>query len=83
MGIAPVVSDLGMLPELVDDGVNGYVVKPEENALAEKILDLLSNEEKRRTFGIKAKEKAQSNWSYKIQASTLIHCYEKLLVSRT
>ena len=82
MGIAPVVSDLGMLPELVDDGVNGYVVKPEENVLAEKILYLLSNEEKRRTFGIKAKEKAQSNWSYKIQASTLIHFYKKLLDSK-
>ena len=66
-----------MLPEFVDDGVNGFVVKPEEDALAEKIIELLSNKEKRQGFGIRAKETAQTRWSYKEQASTLIHFYKR------
>jgi glycosyltransferase involved in cell wall biosynthesis len=79
MGIPPIVSDLGMLSEFVDDGVNGFVVKPEEDVLAEKIIELLANKEKRQCFGITAEETAQTRWSYKKQASTLIHFYEKIL----
>jgi glycosyltransferase involved in cell wall biosynthesis len=82
MGIPPVVSDRGMLPELVDDGVSGFVVRQDEKALAEKMLDLLSHEEKRKAFGVKAKETAQNKWSYKKQALVLIHFYENLLDSR-
>jgi glycosyltransferase involved in cell wall biosynthesis len=47
MGVPPVVSDLGMLSELVDDGINGFVVRPQEQILAEKMIDLLLDEEKR------------------------------------
>jgi glycosyltransferase involved in cell wall biosynthesis len=79
MGVPPVVSDLGMLPELVDDGINGFVVKPQENVLAEKIIELLLDEEKRQTFGKNAKETAQSKWSYKNQALTLMNFYKELL----
>ena len=51
MGVPSVVSDLGMLPELVDDGINGFVVKPQEHILAENIIELLLDEEKRQIFG--------------------------------
>jgi glycosyltransferase involved in cell wall biosynthesis len=79
MGVPPVVSDLGMLPELVDDGINGFVVKPQEDVLAEKIIELLLDKEKRQIFGKNAKETAQSKWSYKNQAVTLMNLYKKLL----
>jgi glycosyltransferase involved in cell wall biosynthesis len=82
MGVTPVVSNLGMLPELVDDGINGFVVKPQENILAEKIIELLSDEEKRQTFGKNAKETAQNKWIYKNQAVTLMNCYQELFDSR-
>ncbi len=82
LGIPPVVSDKGMLPELVEDGVNGYVVRLDEQALAEKILDLVLDEKKRQAFGRKAKEKALTKWSYAEQASTLKRFYEKLLDSK-
>ena len=79
LGIPPVVSDRGMLPELVDDGATGFVVKPEAPVLAERLLDLLSNDEQRRSMGAKAREKAHTCWSYKAQAQTLLQFYETLL----
>lgn len=82
LGIPSIVSDQGMLPELVDDGVNGFVVKLDENALAEKMIELVLNDGKRRAFGEKAQEKARTRWTYREQASTLMRFYDKLLQSR-
>jgi L-malate glycosyltransferase len=82
LGVPPVVSDLGMLPELVDDGINGFVVKKQENILAEKIIELLSDEDKRQSFGNKAKEKALNKWIYKNQAVALMKFYKELLDSQ-
>jgi glycosyltransferase involved in cell wall biosynthesis len=79
MGVPPVVSDLGMLSELVDDGINGFVVKPQEDVFAEKIIELLLDKEKRQTFGENAKETAQSKWSYKNQAVIMMNIYKEFL----
>ena len=79
MGVPPVVSDLGMLSELVDDGINGFVVKLQEDVLAEKIIELLLDKEKRQTFGKNAKETAQNKWSYKNQALILMNSYKEFL----
>ncbi len=79
IGVPSVVSDLGMLPELVDDGINGFVVKPQEHILAENIIELLSDEKKRQIFGKDAKETAQSKWNYKNQAVTMMNFYKELL----
>lgn len=47
-----IVSDVGGLPEVVQDGVIGYIVSPKDvDALAEKIQTLLLNSEKRRSMG--------------------------------
>jgi glycosyltransferase involved in cell wall biosynthesis len=63
----------------VDDGINGFVVKPQEDVLAEKIVDLLLDKEKRQIFGKNAKETAQSKWSYKNQAVILMNIYKEFL----
>ena len=49
----PVVATrVGGVPEIVEDGVNGYLVpRMDPRALAEKIDVLLEDEEKRRAFG--------------------------------
>ena len=49
----PVVATrVGGVPEIVEDGVNGYLVpRMEPEALAERIDALLEDEERRRTFG--------------------------------
>lgn len=79
MGVPAIVSDLGMLPELVKDGVTGFSVPPDEKVLAEKMEILLANNEKRKTFGEAAAAYARSNWEYRAQAQTAKEFYEKIL----
>ena len=79
MGKPAIVSDAGMLPELVEDGKTGFVVKPDERELAEKMAVILLDDEKRKTFGINAKQTAIDKWNYSIQAQKMKEFYEKLL----
>jgi glycosyltransferase involved in cell wall biosynthesis len=79
MGKTAVVSDRGMLPELVSDGVTGFVVGSDENQLADRIEEILKDEAKKRTFESNAKRFALEEWSYTTQAQRLISFYEKLL----
>lgn len=79
MGKPAIVSDMGMLPELVQDGVNGFVVKPEEADLADKMETILLDEQKRDAFRLNAKQTAIDEWSYVKQAQKIRSFYEKLL----
>jgi glycosyltransferase involved in cell wall biosynthesis len=79
MGKPVIVSDSGMLPEMVEDGVSGYVVKWDENDLATKMEATLFDEQKRKTFGINAKQTAIDKWNYSIQAQKMKEFYERLL----
>ncbi len=77
MGKPAIVSDRGMLPELVKDGVNGYVVS-DERQLAARIEELC--EEKRRMlFGAEARKTAVEEWDYRTQARQLITFYGRLM----
>jgi glycosyltransferase involved in cell wall biosynthesis len=79
MGKPAIVSDMGMLPELVEDGENGYIVKLDEHELAAKMEAVLSDEERRKTFGIKAEQTAIEKWNFNTQAQVMKAFYEKLL----
>ncbi|HPP06005.1 MAG TPA: glycosyltransferase family 4 protein [Syntrophorhabdaceae bacterium] len=78
MAVPAVVSDSGMLPELVKDGVDGYVVL-DEYELSEKVIMILKNDELRHNLGAMAKQKAIDEWDYKKQAKRLLDFYERLL----
>ncbi|HPU29202.1 MAG TPA: glycosyltransferase family 4 protein, partial [Syntrophorhabdaceae bacterium] len=79
MGVPAVVSDAGMLPELVKDGIDGFVISTDEYELAEKITMILKNEELRNRLGAMAKQKAIIEWDYLKQAKTILDFYERLL----
>ncbi|MCX7857631.1 MAG: glycosyltransferase family 4 protein [Deltaproteobacteria bacterium] len=79
MGKPAIVSDNGMLPELVKDGETGFVVEENHEILAERMIFLIQNEELRRKMGTNAQEYAIKNWSYENQARVLIQFYQKLL----
>ncbi|MCX7966434.1 MAG: glycosyltransferase family 4 protein [Syntrophorhabdaceae bacterium] len=79
MGVPAVVSDLGMLPELVDDGINGFVVDSNEENLAEKLLWILKNDDLRNKLGTNAKNKAINEWDYAKQAKIILDFYDRLL----
>lgn len=79
MGKPAVVSDRGMLPELVEDGKSGFVVKADPHDLAEKMTTLLADDGKRDAFGKHAARYALENWTYAAQADAMARFYEKLL----
>ncbi len=78
MGKPVITSDRGVLPELVNDGVNGIVIKEKPETLADAILKLVSNKEMRVQLGKAAKEKAENLFDLDFQASTVDQFYRKL-----
>ncbi|OPY66933.1 MAG: Spore coat protein SA [Syntrophorhabdaceae bacterium PtaU1.Bin034] len=78
MGRPAIVSDRGMLPELVKDGVSGYVVS-DEHKLADRMARVLSDEGLRARLGEAARKIAVEEWNYETQAKKLINFYEKIL----
>jgi glycosyltransferase involved in cell wall biosynthesis len=61
----PVVSTpVGGIPDAIEDGVEGFLVEPGNvDGLAERIMQLLGNEELRRAMGIAAWTRAQRDFS--------------------
>lgn len=63
-GVSPVVTDVGGNPSIVDDNINGMVVKPKHvNQIAESLLTLLTDEKTRIKFGKAASGKIISKYS--------------------
>lgn len=59
-GKPAIVARTGSLPELVNDGVDGYVTSVADvDSLAERMYELATNDELRCRMSIKAKEKAE------------------------
>ena len=63
-GVPVVASNAGGIPEIVVDGETGFLVPPlDPDALAEKIILLLKNEDLRRRFGQAARARFESIFS--------------------
>lgn len=77
---APVIgTQLGSLPEVVEDGVTGFLVpagKPE--ALREKMEFLMSHPEKAVSMGIEARKRAVDRYTWKHVAQRCIKAYSEL-----
>jgi len=75
-----IVSDVGSLPENVDHGVTGYIVPPRDSKkLAEVIIDLLINDEKRKKMGENAYKKTKEELSWEKIARQTVEVYKKAL----
>ena len=78
-----IVTDVGSLPEIVDQGVTGYVVPPRDaGKLAEAITDLLKNTDKRKKMGENACEKTKKELSWANIARRTVEVYKEALSSR-
>jgi glycosyltransferase involved in cell wall biosynthesis len=72
-GVAPLVTAVGALPELVRDGVNGAVVPVGDPAALARALDgLLADDEGRRALGRRARQDAEpysaTHWAARLAA---------------
>ena len=74
-GKAIVATDVGGIPEVIDDGVDGTIIPSDDfHALTEAILELLHDEKKRHDIGIKARMKFEE----KFTIQTMVKRYEEL-----
>ena len=59
-----IATHVGAVPEIIDDGINGYIVPPRNpEKIAEKINILLENELRAKEFGIQAHQKVLFNFT--------------------
>jgi glycosyltransferase involved in cell wall biosynthesis len=79
MGKPVIVADRGMLPELVEDGISGFVVKDTSELLAEAALQLLRHPEMRKAMGEAAREKAHREFRLDRQAEAVEKFYKEMI----
>jgi glycosyltransferase involved in cell wall biosynthesis len=77
-----VATTVGGIPDVVDHGQTGYLVPPRDpHALAEAIINLLKDPQKRLEMGRKAAKKAQEDLSWANIAKRTMLVYERALAA--
>ena len=75
-----VATDVGGVPEIVEDGINGILVPPKRSdLLAGVIKDCLAAPEKRRLMGEAGYQKVKSDFTFESQAQKLEAIYNEVL----
>ncbi len=75
---AVIGSDVDGVREVIDDGINGYLVPLEDSvALAERIIELLTNRQKAEDFGIQGRKKVASKYTIEKMCRGMLEIYLK------
>ena len=79
-GKPAVATDVDGIPEIVEDGVTGFLVPPTDTpALTKAVLALLDDDDLRRRMGAAARARAERLFSARAYAHALQHVYRRLL----
>jgi glycosyltransferase involved in cell wall biosynthesis len=77
---AVVASRVGGVPDIIRDGETGYLMNPgDPSAIAEKVSDLLKNEEVRQKVGIRGRRFVEENCSHRIMVRRIEELYRSLM----
>ncbi|MDK2799497.1 MAG: L-malate glycosyltransferase [Clostridiales bacterium] len=75
-----VSSAVGGIPDLIQDGQNGYLFKAADaHEMAQKLLKLINHRQLREVFGQRLYESAKNNFSSKSLANSHIEIYREIL----
>ena len=75
-----IVTDVGGLPEVVEDGVTGRIVpRDAPHALAKAIEELILNEGLRKSMGLSGLHRVLERYSWKDSVSKMEEIYEKVI----
>ncbi|MFH1900727.1 MAG: glycosyltransferase, partial [Candidatus Omnitrophota bacterium] len=79
-GVPVVASNIGALPEIIEDGRDGILVAPgDSEAISKAILDLLSNLQLAKDLAINARRKAERLYSLPQCTSRIEEVYKKTM----
>ncbi len=83
-GVPVVATAVGGTPEVVADGVNGYLVPPgDPTALAQRIRDALHDEARRRGMGERGRQLIREQFTFAAQAQAYEQLFAKLVKGKT
>lgn len=80
----PVVATrVGGIPEIVEDGRNGYLVDPENfQAIAEKVVHLLRHVGLQKEMGAQGRRFVEAHYDNRLMVKRLVELYQELMVQR-
>lgn len=79
MGLPVLAARRGMLPEIVEDGKTGLVIEDTPGNLAQSLLDLAKNPDKRRRLGREAAETARRRFALPRLAQAYEQVYQQAI----
>ena len=83
MGKATIGSRIGPVAEVVEDGVTGYLVAPDDpEQFAKRTLELLGDDAKRRSFGEAGRRRVEKLFTEERMCETTEQHYRRLLESK-
>jgi glycosyltransferase involved in cell wall biosynthesis len=78
-GVPAVSTAVGGTPEVIEDGVHGYLVPAgDPEALARRILDALKDEEARRAMGERGRQRVREHFTFATQSVEYLRLFERL-----
>ena len=81
-GVPVVATAVGGTPEVVEDGASGYLVPAgDPQALADRILDALANEDRLRDMGLQGRQTVVERFTFSAQARRYRQLFEDLSVA--
>jgi L-malate glycosyltransferase len=77
MGKPILATSVGGIPEAIENGVNGLLVQPDADIIAQKIAYLLENEEFAFRLGLNAQKTAREKFNWKTSADTFLRLNQR------
>jgi glycosyltransferase involved in cell wall biosynthesis len=82
-GLPVIATQVGAIPELITEGVEGFLVKPRDvQALADHMLRVERNPELRNRMGQAARRRVEEHYTVEAMANRLMGVYESALRAR-
>jgi glycosyltransferase involved in cell wall biosynthesis len=79
-GLPVIASDVGGISEIIDHDVNGMLVEQRSvETLSKAMISLMENVNKRKKFGLSAREKIVKEFNIKKQTDKLVEIYGSVL----
>lgn len=80
-GVPVLAPNVGFLPELLEEGINGRFIPLSAHRLADVLADLIDNPAQLHRMGINAADAAKRRFSTHLQAHNVLAFYERLLAA--